>query len=46
MSEVYLINPHTGSVDTKENWEAEGFNQENSYLVEVIQDEDGEWITY
>ena len=29
------MNPHTGTVDTKENWETEGFTQENCELIEV-----------
>lgn len=38
-----LMNSHTGSVDTAENWEAEGYDLENSDLVEVEKDESGDW---
>ena len=34
MSKI-LMNPHTGSVDTEENWQSEGWNKENSTLIEV-----------
>jgi len=51
---IYLMNIHTGSVDTEENWlsdynsmsaEAWGsqdFNDEGS-LVQVVKDGDGDW---
>lgn len=41
---VYLMNPHTGSVDTEENWNDEGYTTENSELIEVVKDENGEWV--
>lgn len=44
MSTAYLMNPHTGSVDTAENWKAEGFTKENSDLIEVVKDENGDWV--
>ena len=37
MDKMYM-NPHTGSVDTLDGWDsAEG-------LIEVVQDENGEWV--
>lgn len=53
--ETYLMNPYTGSVDTRENWLLEmnkwetnqnGLTpqQQFSALVEVIKDESGEWV--
>lgn len=50
-----LMNPHTGSVDTAENWMAEMSTWETNdegktpqeqfdSLVEVVQDEEGNWI--
>lgn len=39
----HLMNPHTGSVDTKENWLAEGYTPENSDLIEVIK-VSGQWV--
>ena len=36
MTIVRWMNPETGSVDTKENWEAEGFKPEECGLIEVI----------
>lgn len=44
MSEtVFLMNPHTGSVDTAENWAAEGCTPENSELIEVVK-VNGDWV--
>lgn len=40
---IYLMNPYTGSVDTAENWAAEGYTQENSELIEVVE-VNGEWV--
>lgn len=40
---IYLMNPHSGSVDTAENWSADGYTQENSELIEVIEI-NGEWV--
>lgn len=42
-SEKYLMNPHTGSVDTEENWAAEGFTQANADLIEVVKNKDDCW---
>ena len=42
-TETYLMNPETGSVETKEDWEAEGYTQENANLVEVEKEENGDW---
>lgn len=33
---IYLINPHTGSIDTADNWKSEGFTPENSELLPVL----------
>lgn len=41
---IYLMNPLTGCVDTVENWAAEGFTEENSYLFPVEEDENGDWV--
>lgn len=54
-SEKYLMNPITGSVDTKENWLSEldswevsqdGLTPQEQFdsLVEVVRGEDGHWI--
>lgn len=42
-AEKYLMNPHTGSVDTEKNWATEGFTQANAELIEVVKDKDGSW---
>ena len=42
---TYLMNVATGSVDTKENWESEGYTIENTTgLIEVVKDESGDWV--
>ena len=38
-----LMNIHTGSIDTAENWRDEGYTPDNSDLVEV-ENIKGEWI--
>ena len=38
-----LMNPATGSVDTAENWAAEGYTEENAGLIEVVL-VDGSWV--
>lgn len=40
----HLMNIHTGSVDTSDNWAAEGYTPSNAALVEVVKDENGDWI--
>lgn len=40
-----LMNPRTGSTDSAENWEAEGFTPDNSELYEVVE-VDGQWVEY
>lgn len=35
MESIYLMNPHTGSIDTADNWESEGYTPENSELLPV-----------
>lgn len=43
-TEVYFMNPMTGSVDTKSNWECENLLEDcKKYLIEVTLI-DGEWI--
>jgi len=37
------MNPQTGSVDTADNWEAEGHTQQNADLIEVVKNDSGEW---
>ena len=39
----HLMKPQTGSVDTEENWNAEGYEIENG-LIEVQKDENGDWV--
>lgn len=36
MSTIYLMNPHTGTVQTEAEWAEEGFTIDNSELVEVV----------
>jgi hypothetical protein len=38
------MNPHTGSVQTAEAWANEGFTPANAELIEVAQNESGEWV--
>lgn len=48
--ETYLMNPATGSVDTKESWLAEMPKWEGDQqaqfdsLVEVVKDDSGDWV--
>ena len=46
-TEKYLMNPHTGSVDTEENWRSDartdGWDFDKAELVEVEKDENGDW---
>lgn len=54
MTTIYLMNPYTGSIASKEEWihdfetmtaeEWGGENFEDALLIEVIQDNDGNWI--
>lgn len=39
-----LMNLLTGSVDTEENWAAEGHTRENCGLEEVVLNDEGDWI--
>ena len=43
----FLMNPHTGSVDTAENWaadaERDGWDFETAELVDVVPDGSGGW---
>lgn len=41
---VYLMNPATGTVQTAEDWAADGYDQSNAELVEVVKDEAGDWV--
>lgn len=34
---TYLMNPHSGTVQTTEEWDDEGFTVDNAELVEVVQ---------
>lgn len=52
-TETFLMNPFTGSVDTKDNWLAEmptwdedpaECQRQFDSLVEVIKDENGDWV--
>ena len=36
MSTIYLMNPHTGTVQTEAEWAEEGFTLDNADLVEVV----------
>ncbi len=41
----YLMNIYTGSVDEEENWNAEGFYEdEEDGLMHVEKDTEGNWI--
>jgi hypothetical protein len=40
---VYLMNYYTGSVDSEENWAAEGWSMDDSDLIEVEKKE-GRWV--
>ena len=44
MNTMYLMNPYTGTVQTAEIWEADGFTTENADLIEVVKDENGDWV--
>ena len=44
MKTTYLMNPHTGTVQTQEDWAADGFTAENADLVEVVKDDNGDWV--
>ena len=54
MSRRFFMNPHTGSVDTEENWRADFASMppeqwgadtfDGAYLIEVVRDEHGGWI--
>lgn len=41
--EKMLMNPKTGSVDSAENWAAEGYDEKNAELIEVCKDKE-DWI--
>ena len=45
LEEHYYMNPCTGSVDTFNNWAAEGFPpDEDESLVRVVKDSSGDWV--
>ena len=44
MNTTYLMNPHTGTVQTEQDWADEGFTCENAELIEVMLGENGDWI--
>jgi len=39
-----LMNHLTGSVDTADNWAAEGHTQKNADLIEVVKNDSGDWV--
>jgi len=41
---TYLMNPHTGTVETEQVWTEEGHTINNSDFIEVVKDENGDWI--
>lgn len=41
---VYLMNPYTGTVQTAEDWAADGYDQSNAKLIEVVRNEAGDWV--
>ena len=41
---TYLMNIHTGTVQTAKEWADDGFTVANAELVEVVKDENGDWI--
>ncbi len=41
---TYLMNINTGTVQTSAEWADDGFNAENADLVEVVKDDNGDWI--
>jgi hypothetical protein len=43
MHTTYLMNPHTGTVQTAADWAADGYTQANAELVEVVKTADG-WV--
>ena len=34
-TEIFLMNPHTGSVQSEQDWKDEGYTIDNSELIEV-----------
>jgi hypothetical protein len=44
MNTTYLMNPHTGTVQSAEDWEADGFTVDNADLIEVVKGENGDWV--
>ena len=44
MKTTYLMNPHTGTVQTAQDWADEGFTVDNADLIEVVKDENGDWV--
>lgn len=43
-NETFLMNPHTGTVQTADDWADDGYTPDNADLVEVEQDENGDWV--
>lgn len=41
---TYLMNIHTGTVQTAQEWADDGFTTENAELVEVVKDQNGDWV--
>lgn len=44
MINTYLMNPHTGTVQTAQEWADDGYTRENAELIEVTLDENGDWV--
>lgn len=44
MNTTYLMNPHTGTVQTAQDWADEGFTTDSDDLIEVVKDDCGDWI--
>lgn len=43
-NETFLMNPHTGSVQTAADWADDGCTTANAELIEVVADENGDWV--
>lgn len=42
-SQTYLMNPHSGMVQSTQDWQEEGYTPENAELIEVVWI-DSEWV--
>lgn len=41
---THYMNPHTGTVQTLEDWAADGYSLANAELLPVVQDSAGDWV--